>query len=50
MNLSGKAVGYWLKTEKIPIENLFVVVDDIAPARSARSASAGKEATEDTTD
>ena len=30
MNLSGKAVGYWLKTEKIPIENLFVVVDDIA--------------------
>ena len=30
MNLSGKAVGYGLKTEKIPIENLFVVVDDIA--------------------
>ena len=30
MNLSGKAVAYWLKTEKIPIENLFVVVDDIA--------------------
>ena len=30
MNLSGKAVSYWLKTEKIPLENLFVVVDDIA--------------------
>lgn len=30
MNLSGKAVAYWLKTEKIPLENLFVVVDDIA--------------------
>lgn len=30
MNLSGKAVAYWLKTEKIPIENLLVVVDDIA--------------------
>lgn len=30
MNLSGKAVSYWLKTEKIPIENLLVVVDDIA--------------------
>jgi len=30
MNLSGKAVRYWLETEKIPIENLLVVVDDIA--------------------
>lgn len=30
MNLSGKAVSYWLKSEKIPIENLLVVVDDIA--------------------
>jgi PTH1 family peptidyl-tRNA hydrolase len=30
MNLSGKAVSYWLKAEKIPIENLLVVVDDIA--------------------
>ncbi|MDD2277822.1 MAG: aminoacyl-tRNA hydrolase [Bacteroidales bacterium] len=30
MNLSGKAIAYWLKAEKIPIENLLVVVDDIA--------------------
>lgn len=30
MNLSGKAVKYWLDQEKIPIENLLVVVDDIA--------------------
>lgn len=30
MNLSGKAVSYWLKAEKIPQENLLVVVDDIA--------------------
>ncbi len=30
MNLSGKAVNYWMKAEHIPIENLFVVVDDIA--------------------
>jgi peptidyl-tRNA hydrolase, PTH1 family len=30
MNLSGKAVSYWLKTEKIPVENLLVIVDDIA--------------------
>lgn len=30
MNLSGKAVLYWLNAEKIPIENLLVIVDDIA--------------------
>lgn len=30
MNLSGRAVDYWLKKEKIPIENLLVVSDDIA--------------------
>ena len=30
MNLSGKAVGYWLKMEKIPVENMLVVVDDVA--------------------
>ena len=30
MNLSGKAVKYWLGYEKIPMENLLVVNDDIA--------------------
>lgn len=30
MNLSGKAVNYWLKEEKIPTEHLFVIVDDLA--------------------
>lgn len=30
MNLSGKAVRYWLDEEKIPIENLVVVVDELA--------------------
>lgn len=30
MNLSGKAVNYWMQTEKIPIENLIVITDDIA--------------------
>lgn len=30
MNLSGKAVNYWLGKEKVPLENLLVVVDDIA--------------------
>ncbi|MBK8621738.1 MAG: aminoacyl-tRNA hydrolase [Saprospiraceae bacterium] len=29
MNLSGKAVQYWLQKLKIPIENLMVIVDDI---------------------
>ncbi len=30
MNLSGKAVNYWLQKCKIPKENLLVVVDDLA--------------------
>ncbi|HUX59217.1 MAG TPA: aminoacyl-tRNA hydrolase [Bacteroidales bacterium] len=30
MNLSGNAVNYWLKKEKIPIENMLIIVDDIA--------------------
>ena len=30
MNLSGKAVHYWLQKTKIPQENLLVVVDDLA--------------------
>ena len=30
MNLSGKAVQYWLQAEKIPLENLLVITDDIA--------------------
>ena len=30
MNLSGKAVRYWLEQTRVPMENLLVVVDDIA--------------------
>ncbi|MFC2119106.1 aminoacyl-tRNA hydrolase [Bacteroidota bacterium] len=30
VNLSGKAVNYWLKKEKIPLENLLIILDDIA--------------------
>jgi PTH1 family peptidyl-tRNA hydrolase len=30
MNLSGNAVRYWMKKENIPVENLLVIVDDIA--------------------
>ncbi|MGY0425412.1 MAG: aminoacyl-tRNA hydrolase [Polaribacter sp.] len=29
MNLSGKAVKYWMDKEKIPIENILVVTDDV---------------------
>lgn len=29
INLSGKAVRYWMQKENIPLENLLVVVDDI---------------------
>lgn len=30
MNLSGKAVAYWMIKENIPIENLLVIADDLA--------------------
>ena len=30
MNLSGNAVRYWLNKEKVPVENMLVIVDDIA--------------------
>lgn len=30
MNLSGKAVRYWMQALKIPVENVFVLVDDLA--------------------
>ena len=30
MNLSGKAVNYWMQAEKIPVENIMVLVDDLA--------------------
>ena len=30
MNLSGKSVNYWMQQEKIALENLLVVTDDIA--------------------
>lgn len=30
MNLSGKAVNYWLQKEKVSVENMLVILDDIA--------------------
>jgi PTH1 family peptidyl-tRNA hydrolase len=44
MNLSGNAVRYWLNKEKIPVENLLVIVDDIAlPLGSIRMRSKGSD-------
>ena len=44
MNLSGNAVSYWLKKENIPLENLLVIVDDLAlPLGSIRLRSKGSD-------
>lgn len=44
MNLSGKAVNYWLQKENIPSENLFVIVDDLAlPFGSIRIRAKGSD-------
>jgi PTH1 family peptidyl-tRNA hydrolase len=45
MNLSGKAIAYWLNELKVPKENLLVVVDDIAlPFGSLRLRTKGSSA------
>lgn len=45
MNLSGKAVKYWMEQEKIPIERTLVVLDDIAlPLGSLRMKARGGDA------
>jgi peptidyl-tRNA hydrolase, PTH1 family len=45
MNLSGKAITYWLQELKIPRENLLVIVDDIAlPFGSLRMRTKGSSA------
>ncbi len=45
MNLSGKAIKYWLEKEKIPIENLLVLSDDIAiPLGTLRLKAKGGDA------
>ena len=44
MNLSGKAVKYWMNKENIPLENLLVIYDDIAlPLGSIRVKKQGSE-------
>lgn len=45
MNLSGNAVRYWLQKENIPVENLLVIVDDLAlPFGSLRLKPRGSDA------
>jgi PTH1 family peptidyl-tRNA hydrolase len=44
MNLSGNAVDYWLKKENIPLENMLVIVDDLAlPTGSIRMRPKGSD-------
>ncbi len=45
MNLSGNAIRYWLQKENIPIENLLVVLDDLAlPFGTLRLKTKGSDA------
>lgn len=45
MNLSGKSVKYWLDKEKIPVNNLLVLVDDVAlPLGTLRIKTKGGDA------
>ena len=44
MNLSGKAVKYWMTKEKIPFENLLVITDDLAlPFGTVRMRTKGSD-------
>jgi PTH1 family peptidyl-tRNA hydrolase len=45
MNLSGKAVNYWMQHLKVPIENTLIITDDIAlPVAKIRMRSKGSSA------
>lgn len=45
MNLSGVAVRYWMNQEKLPLENLLIVVDDLAlPFGTIRLKQRGSDA------
>lgn len=45
MNLSGNAVRYWMQAEKIPLENVLILVDDLAlPFGSLRLKTKGSDA------
>ena len=45
MNLSGKTVNYWLQKENIPVENMLIIVDDLAlPFGTIRIKKKGSDA------
>ena len=45
MNLSGRAVKYWLDKEKVPVENSLTIVDEIAlPLEKLRLRKSGSDA------
>ena len=45
MNLSGNAVRYWMQKENIPLENVLIIVDDLAlPFGTLRLKSKGSDA------
>lgn len=45
MNLSGNAVRYWMQVKKIPLENVLIIVDDLAlPFGSLRLRGEGSNA------
>lgn len=45
MNLSGNAVRYWMQKENIPLENVLIVVDDLAlPFGTLRLKGKGSDA------
>ncbi len=45
MNLSGKAVKYWMDKEEIPLENILIVVDEVAlPLNKIRLRKTGSAA------
>ena len=45
MNLSGNAVRYWMQVKKIPLENVLIVLDDLAlPFGSLRLRPEGSDA------
>src|SRR5699024_3576903 len=45
INLSGKAVKYWMEKEKIPLERILVIVDDLAlPIDTLRLRAKGSDA------
>ena len=45
MNMSGRAVQYWLQLKKIPLENVLIIVDDLAlPFGEIRLRAKGSDA------